>query len=86
MMQLSKRHHEKMKSQLPSQKEKKEWQTLAQEYNEWESDNELTEDSLLQIEAAPGAGFPNALAIDTDYNYGFPGLPTQSKVFAEPEN
>ena len=59
---------------------------MAQEFNDWESDNETTEDSLLQIEVAPGAGFPNALAAEADYNYGFPGLPTQSKIFAEPEN
>ena len=41
--------------------------------------------AMLETSAAPGAGFPNTLALPGP-NAGYPGLPSQSNLTAAPEN
>jgi len=46
-----------------------------------------TDSELVQLEepVPAGAGYPNGLALPGP-NYGYPGMPTQSQIFADPEN
>jgi hypothetical protein len=73
----------------------KEWQQWAQDFVDWE-DNQTDmantrlpyASTLVQLEepVAPGTGYPNVLAPTPGPLLGKPGLPSQSTIFADPEN